>query len=95
MLDLAAWSSARHYEMGKRGIGVCSFTVGVPPENLAERFALYRKGLAECEKPLGRFKNERVGGADREARHSRARSRMRAKSRSPQARGIGFARPRG
>ncbi len=49
-----------HYEMGKRGIGVCSFTVGVPPEQLAERVALYRKGLAECERPVGLFRNERV-----------------------------------
>jgi len=49
-----------HYEMGKRGIGVCSFTVGVPPEELAERVALYRKGLSECQKPVGKFKNERV-----------------------------------
>ncbi len=49
-----------HYEMGKRGIGVCSFTVGVPPEQLAERVDLYKKGLSECEKPVGKTKNERV-----------------------------------
>jgi alkanesulfonate monooxygenase SsuD/methylene tetrahydromethanopterin reductase-like flavin-dependent oxidoreductase (luciferase family) len=49
-----------HYEIGKRGIGLCSFTVGVPPEDLAERVALYRKGLAECTSPVGLFKNERA-----------------------------------
>lgn len=49
-----------HYEMGKRGIGVCSFTVGVPPEDLVERVNAYRKGQAECVKPAGKFKNERV-----------------------------------
>ena len=49
-----------HYEVGKRGLGVCSFTVGVPPEDLAERVAMYRKGLADCEQPVGKFRNERV-----------------------------------
>ena len=49
-----------HYQMGKRGIGVCSFTVGVPPEQLAERVGLYKKGLTECERPVGKFRNERV-----------------------------------
>lgn len=56
----ATTSLEGHYEMGKRGIGVLSFTVGVPPEELAERVALYRKGLAECDTPIGLFKNERV-----------------------------------
>ena len=49
-----------HYEMGRRGIGVCSFTVGVPPEDLAERVNAYRKGISECTAPVGKFKNERV-----------------------------------
>ncbi len=49
-----------HYEMGRRGIGVCSFTVGVPPEELAERVGRYRQGLADCQRPVGLFRNERV-----------------------------------
>ena len=49
-----------HLEVGRQGIGLCSFTVGVPPEELAERFALYREGLAECEKPVGKFVNEQA-----------------------------------
>ena len=49
-----------HYQMGTKGIGVCSFTVGVPPEDLIERVDAYRKGLAECTQPAGKFKNERV-----------------------------------
>jgi alkanesulfonate monooxygenase SsuD/methylene tetrahydromethanopterin reductase-like flavin-dependent oxidoreductase (luciferase family) len=49
-----------HYEIGKRGLGLCSFTVGVPPEELAERFALYRKGLADCPKPVGKFVNDQA-----------------------------------
>lgn len=49
-----------HYEVGRRGLGVCSFTVGVPPEELAERVANYRRGIADCQKPVGKFINERV-----------------------------------
>jgi alkanesulfonate monooxygenase SsuD/methylene tetrahydromethanopterin reductase-like flavin-dependent oxidoreductase (luciferase family) len=49
-----------HYEVGSRGLGVCSFTVGVPPEDLAERVDAYRKGIAGCEKPVGKFVNDRV-----------------------------------
>ena len=30
-------ASSGHEEMGKRGIGLCSFTVGLPPEQLAEQ----------------------------------------------------------
>jgi alkanesulfonate monooxygenase SsuD/methylene tetrahydromethanopterin reductase-like flavin-dependent oxidoreductase (luciferase family) len=49
-----------HFEIGRRGIGVCSFTVGVPPEELAERVAMYRKGLAACERPVGLVVNDQV-----------------------------------
>jgi alkanesulfonate monooxygenase SsuD/methylene tetrahydromethanopterin reductase-like flavin-dependent oxidoreductase (luciferase family) len=49
-----------HEEMGRNGVGVCSFTVGVPPEELTEKVERYRKGLAQCETPIGKFRNERV-----------------------------------
>ncbi len=49
-----------HREIGRRGLGLCSFTVGVPPEQLAERIALYRQGIAECEVPVGKFVNDRA-----------------------------------
>jgi alkanesulfonate monooxygenase SsuD/methylene tetrahydromethanopterin reductase-like flavin-dependent oxidoreductase (luciferase family) len=49
-----------HREVGRRGLGLCSFTVGVPPEDLAERLQLYRQGLAECVQPVGKIKNERA-----------------------------------
>jgi alkanesulfonate monooxygenase SsuD/methylene tetrahydromethanopterin reductase-like flavin-dependent oxidoreductase (luciferase family) len=49
-----------HREIGRRGLGLCSFTVGVPPEDLAPRLDLYREGLGECRKPVGKFKNERA-----------------------------------
>ena len=49
-----------HYEIGKRGIGLCSFTVGQPPEDLAERLEAFRKGHADCDEPVGAFRNERA-----------------------------------
>ena len=49
-----------HREIGRRGLGLCSFTVGVPPEELAGRIALYREGLAECTNPAGKYVNDRA-----------------------------------
>jgi len=49
-----------HKEIGRHGLGLCSFTVGVPPEDLTDRLRLYRDGLAECTKPVGKFKNEQA-----------------------------------
>ncbi len=49
-----------HYEIGSRGIGLLSFTVGNPPETLAERLDAYRKGQAACSEPVGKFRNSRA-----------------------------------
>jgi alkanesulfonate monooxygenase SsuD/methylene tetrahydromethanopterin reductase-like flavin-dependent oxidoreductase (luciferase family) len=49
-----------HREIGRHGLGLCSFTVGVPPEELADRLELYREGLAECPAPVGKVKNEQA-----------------------------------
>jgi alkanesulfonate monooxygenase SsuD/methylene tetrahydromethanopterin reductase-like flavin-dependent oxidoreductase (luciferase family) len=49
-----------HYEIGTRGIGLLSFTVGNPPEQLEERIANYRRGLADCKEPVGKVRNERA-----------------------------------
>ena len=49
-----------HYEIGKRGIGLCSFTVGQPPEMLAERIETYKKGQADCTDPVGATRNDQV-----------------------------------
>jgi alkanesulfonate monooxygenase SsuD/methylene tetrahydromethanopterin reductase-like flavin-dependent oxidoreductase (luciferase family) len=54
----ATSSPGGHKEMGQRGIGLCSFTVGLPPEELAKNIDLYREGLKECEKPAGAFLND-------------------------------------
>jgi len=47
-----------HYEIGKHGIGLLSFTVGLPPETLEERVAAYRKGQSDCTTPTGAFVND-------------------------------------
>ena len=49
-----------HRTMGRLGLGLCSFSVGVPPEDLKPRVEEYRRGLAECEQPLGRFVNDQA-----------------------------------
>jgi alkanesulfonate monooxygenase SsuD/methylene tetrahydromethanopterin reductase-like flavin-dependent oxidoreductase (luciferase family) len=49
-----------HYQVGKMGLGLLSFAVGVPPEDLIPRVEAYRKGQAECRKPKGAFRNDRV-----------------------------------
>jgi alkanesulfonate monooxygenase SsuD/methylene tetrahydromethanopterin reductase-like flavin-dependent oxidoreductase (luciferase family) len=49
-----------HYEVGKMGVGLLSFAVGVPPEDLIPRVEAYRKGQSECTKPKGAYKHERV-----------------------------------
>jgi alkanesulfonate monooxygenase SsuD/methylene tetrahydromethanopterin reductase-like flavin-dependent oxidoreductase (luciferase family) len=49
-----------HREIGRHGIGLCSFTVGVPPEDLVERIGLYRQGQRECERPVGKFVNDQA-----------------------------------
>jgi alkanesulfonate monooxygenase SsuD/methylene tetrahydromethanopterin reductase-like flavin-dependent oxidoreductase (luciferase family) len=49
-----------HRAIGEQGIGLCSFTVGVPPEDLVERIKLYRDGLAACKEPAGKFVNDKA-----------------------------------
>jgi alkanesulfonate monooxygenase SsuD/methylene tetrahydromethanopterin reductase-like flavin-dependent oxidoreductase (luciferase family) len=53
----ATTSPEGHEVMGRHGIGLCSFTVGLPPEELKNRIDLYRKGLSECTEPVGKFVN--------------------------------------
>jgi alkanesulfonate monooxygenase SsuD/methylene tetrahydromethanopterin reductase-like flavin-dependent oxidoreductase (luciferase family) len=53
----ATTSLEGHRTMGQLGLGLCSFSVGVPPEDLKERIAEYRKGQAECTDPIGKAIN--------------------------------------
>jgi alkanesulfonate monooxygenase SsuD/methylene tetrahydromethanopterin reductase-like flavin-dependent oxidoreductase (luciferase family) len=52
----ATTSAPSHERIGRLGLGLLSFTIGVPPEELATRIRLYRDGLAQAQ-PIGRFVN--------------------------------------
>ena len=56
----ATGSESGHRMMGELGLGLLSFSVGTPPEELARRVGIYREGLAACTSPLGRTVNPRA-----------------------------------
>jgi alkanesulfonate monooxygenase SsuD/methylene tetrahydromethanopterin reductase-like flavin-dependent oxidoreductase (luciferase family) len=80
-LWMASTSPESHELAGHNGLGLLSFTIGVPPEELAARIELYRKGLAQA-KPVGKFVNPRAATftmvhcaeSDEEARQNAAES---------------------
>jgi alkanesulfonate monooxygenase SsuD/methylene tetrahydromethanopterin reductase-like flavin-dependent oxidoreductase (luciferase family) len=51
-----------HEVVGELGLGLFSFTVGLPPEQLGEHIKMYRKAQARCTKPLGKFLNDQACG---------------------------------
>jgi alkanesulfonate monooxygenase SsuD/methylene tetrahydromethanopterin reductase-like flavin-dependent oxidoreductase (luciferase family) len=58
-LWMATSSPAGHEVAGKAGLGLLSFTIGVPPAELAFRINLYREGLKQAQ-PIGKFVNGRA-----------------------------------
>jgi alkanesulfonate monooxygenase SsuD/methylene tetrahydromethanopterin reductase-like flavin-dependent oxidoreductase (luciferase family) len=56
----ATGSPETHRLVGEMGLGLCSFAVGLPPEEIAKRIASYRDGIAACREPYGRFVNDRA-----------------------------------
>jgi alkanesulfonate monooxygenase SsuD/methylene tetrahydromethanopterin reductase-like flavin-dependent oxidoreductase (luciferase family) len=56
----ATGSDSGHKLMGELGLGLCSFGVGMPPEDLKRRIDLYRAAIAQCRKPLATFVNNRT-----------------------------------
>jgi alkanesulfonate monooxygenase SsuD/methylene tetrahydromethanopterin reductase-like flavin-dependent oxidoreductase (luciferase family) len=55
----ATSSPDSHRLMGEKGMGLLSFTIGTPPEELKSRIDLYRDGLTRA-KPVGKFVNGRA-----------------------------------
>jgi alkanesulfonate monooxygenase SsuD/methylene tetrahydromethanopterin reductase-like flavin-dependent oxidoreductase (luciferase family) len=53
----ATGSDDGHVMMGELGLGLCSFSVASPPEDVKRRIDLYRAALARCAKPVGRTIN--------------------------------------
>jgi alkanesulfonate monooxygenase SsuD/methylene tetrahydromethanopterin reductase-like flavin-dependent oxidoreductase (luciferase family) len=58
---LAAATEQSAFNAGKNGLGLLSFALMQPVEKMAGHIATYRRGQAECERPLPKFKNDRVG----------------------------------
>lgn len=58
-LWVASTSPESHEIAGRKGLGLLSFTIGVPPEELGNRIQLYRNGLKEAQ-PIGKFINDRA-----------------------------------
>jgi len=56
----ATTSDEGHEQMGRLGIGLCSFAVGLPPDEVKRKIDIYRNAIAACEKPLGAFVNNRA-----------------------------------
>lgn len=55
-----ATSSAESHEIvGRKGLGLLSFSVAIPPEALTKRIGRYREGQAQA-RPVGKFINDRV-----------------------------------
>ncbi len=50
----ATSSDEGHQQMGEHGIGLCSFAVGVSPEEVKRKIDLYRTAIAGCTTPLGK-----------------------------------------
>ena len=55
----ASSSPASHVIAGELGLGLLSFTIGVPPEELGERIKMYR-AAQEGATPIGKFANTRA-----------------------------------
>jgi len=56
----ATSSPEGHHEIGKHGLGLCSFTVGVPPEDLKDRLQLYPRAWRRASSQS--VVQERTGG---------------------------------
>lgn len=56
----ATGSPDGHEMMGRLGLGLLSFTLAVPIEDLVERLASYRRGIEQA-RPVGEFVNDRAG----------------------------------
>ena len=56
----ATGSPETHRLVGQMGLGLLSFSVGTPPEELKRRIDIYRQGISECTKPSGKFINDQA-----------------------------------
>jgi alkanesulfonate monooxygenase SsuD/methylene tetrahydromethanopterin reductase-like flavin-dependent oxidoreductase (luciferase family) len=53
----ATSSEDGHRQVGGMGLGLCSFAVGVPPEEVKRKIDVYREAVEACAQPVGKFVN--------------------------------------
>jgi len=51
----ATTSEEGHRQVGELGLGLCSFAVGVSPEEVKHKVDVYRDAVAGCTEPLGAY----------------------------------------
>jgi alkanesulfonate monooxygenase SsuD/methylene tetrahydromethanopterin reductase-like flavin-dependent oxidoreductase (luciferase family) len=56
----ATSSDDGHREVGSLGLGLCSFAVGVSPEEVKRRVDIYREAVEGCDRPIGATVNRRA-----------------------------------
>jgi alkanesulfonate monooxygenase SsuD/methylene tetrahydromethanopterin reductase-like flavin-dependent oxidoreductase (luciferase family) len=56
----ATTSDDGHREVGSLGLGLCSFAVGVSPEEVKRRIDIYREAVDQCSQPIGATVNRRA-----------------------------------
>jgi alkanesulfonate monooxygenase SsuD/methylene tetrahydromethanopterin reductase-like flavin-dependent oxidoreductase (luciferase family) len=76
----ATSSDDGHREVGSLGLGLCSFAVGVPPEEVKRKIDIYREAVAGCTTPLGAYVHDNAAtftmtlcDTDRQRAHDTAR----------------------
>ena len=56
----ATGSDSGHKLMGELGLGLCSFGVGVPPDDVKRRIDIYRDSIKGCTQPLATYVNNQA-----------------------------------
>jgi alkanesulfonate monooxygenase SsuD/methylene tetrahydromethanopterin reductase-like flavin-dependent oxidoreductase (luciferase family) len=51
----ATTSDDGHRQVGSLGLGLCSFAVGVSPEEVKRRIDIYREAVDRCAQPIGKY----------------------------------------
>src|SRR5262249_61141021 len=56
----ACTSDDGHTQVGELGLGLCSFAVGVSPEDVKKKIDIYRAAVGKCTTPIGKFVNNQA-----------------------------------
>jgi alkanesulfonate monooxygenase SsuD/methylene tetrahydromethanopterin reductase-like flavin-dependent oxidoreductase (luciferase family) len=56
----ATSSEDGHRQVGALGLGLCSFAVGIPPEQVKDKIDIYREAVRACTTPVGAYVHDRA-----------------------------------